>query len=72
MNATAIHEIQQVIARYGSAPDAHDYDALAALHTHDAEWSFAIGSRVVMGPLRGWDAIIGVASTPPATGSENP
>jgi 3-phenylpropionate/cinnamic acid dioxygenase small subunit len=67
MNAAAIHDVRQVIARYGSALDAHDYDALAALHSDDAEWAFAIGTQVVMGPLRGRDAIITLASTPPDT-----
>jgi uncharacterized protein (TIGR02246 family) len=63
--STATHEIQQVIARYGWALDAHDHDALAALHHEDAEWTFAVGSHVVMGPLRGRDAIIALASTAP-------
>ncbi|PZE58803.1 hypothetical protein DEJ24_09090 [Curtobacterium sp. MCPF17_001] len=63
--SAATHEIQQVIAQYGSALDAHDLDALAAVHRDDAEWSFAVRDQVVMGPIRGRDAIIGFASAPP-------
>lgn len=63
--STATDEIQQVIAQYASALDAHDHNALAALHREDAEWTFAIGSHVVMGPIRGRDAIVAFASTPP-------
>ncbi|PYY36367.1 MULTISPECIES: nuclear transport factor 2 family protein [unclassified Curtobacterium] len=63
--SAATHEIQQVIAQYGSALDTHDLDALAAVHRDDAEWSFAVRDQVVMGPIRGRDAIIGFASAPP-------
>ncbi|MBF4615902.1 nuclear transport factor 2 family protein [Curtobacterium sp. VKM Ac-1376] len=63
--SSTTHEIQQVIARYGSTLDAHDHDALAGLHRVEAEWTFAIGSQVVIGPLRGRDAIIDFVSRPP-------
>lgn len=45
--------IEALVERYGAAWDAHDVDAIMALHTPDTEFHLLLGGE----PVRGADAV---------------
>lgn len=44
--------------------DTRDFDLLSRIHTEDATWSFALGGQVIVGPLRGRNAIMEFTAAP--------
>lgn len=50
--------VHQTLARYASALDQHDLEALGTVLTRDATWTFRIADAADIGPVVGREAIV--------------